>query len=360
MAQATRTTQSAALALSTGSPEVRATQQATLLLVPPEPDTRLTQQAALLLGVGEPNARISQGAVLVLAEQTPCVTRWASLWKLVRADGTTFAYTSHDESITYLGVTYKPCAGLEGSAIELGAVSGSVGNQELKGFFDDDDIKQGDLLNGLYDGATVEIWIYPWGNTTGEIPFRITAGIIGKVQENEDGFTAEVLSIGAQLQQQALLEVYSAPCRYKLGGSRCGVELACLTATGTVTSVADRSVRDAASRRQFSDTGRSEVDGWYEYGVLTWTSGSNAGVSVEVKVFADKTFTLWRPMQFEIEIGDEYSVAPGCAKTVDHCRYKFDNYLNYGGFPDVPGNDAIIRTPDSRADRIFPLTTWTY
>ena len=40
------------------------------------------------------------------------------------------------------------------------------------------------------------------------------------------------------------------------------------------------------------------------------------------------------------EPGDTFSVFAGCDKTFATCKAKFDNALNFRGFPHLPGNDA--------------------
>jgi uncharacterized phage protein (TIGR02218 family) len=52
--------------------------------------------------------------------------------------------------------------------------------------------------------------------------------------------------------------------------------------------------------------------------------------------------------QYPIQLGDEYEARPGCDKTPETCKTKFSNFANFGGFPDVPGRDAISKTPDSK------------
>ena len=38
--------------------------------------------------------------------------------------------------------------------------------------------------------------------------------------------------------------------------------------------------------------------------------------------------------------GDTFTVTAGCDKRFATCRSKFDNQLNFRGFPHLPGNDA--------------------
>jgi uncharacterized phage protein (TIGR02218 family) len=117
---------------------------------------------------------------------------------------------------------------------------------------------------------------------------------------------------------------------------------------GTVTATAALRAYDTASRRVFFDAARAEPDGYFDQGRLEWTSGANAGLQGQVKSYAGGQFVLWEPMISNIAVGDGYRVRPGCDKTASTCAVKFGNIANFGGFPHVPGRDAISKTPDSK------------
>ena len=101
-------------------------------------------------------------------------------------------------------------------------------------------------------------------------------------------------------------------------------------------------LRIAASGVGFSD-------GWCTAGKLTWISGDNTGLSVEIKVHrainGTDEFDLWQRAPQAIKIGDTFRVMAGCDKTHATCRAKFKNTVNFRGFPHMPGNDFIIRMP---------------
>jgi hypothetical protein len=63
----------------------------------------------------------------------------------------------------------------------------------------------------------------------------------------------------------------------------------------------------------------------------------------------EATVTLFMPMPFAIDIGDTVSLQVGCDKLLDTCITKFDNLLNFGGFPHLPGNDELFNYPNSVA-----------
>ena len=39
----------------------------------------------------------------------------------------------------------------------------------------------------------------------------------------------------------------------------------------------------------------------------------------------------------------------GCDKQAPTCRLKFNNFLNFRGFPDIPGEDWLMATPVNAA-----------
>ncbi len=93
------------------------------------------------------------------------------------------------------------------------------------------------------------------------------------------------------------------------------------------------------------------ADDWYTGGLVTFLTGLNAGLSMEVRKWTNATnlLELFEPMKFEIAVDDIFQVYPGCNKTIDACRDKFDNVVNFRGEPFVPGNDQLFRSPDFKA-----------
>lgn len=95
-----------------------------------------------------------------------------------------------------------------------------------------------------------------------------------------------------------------------------------------------------------ADTSFADDD--FNYGVLTFDSGLNAGLSMDVKDYDhdSKTFTLYLPMAYPIAVGDKMGVHIGCDKEPSRCL-ALGNKINFGGFEFIPGDDAFLRTPDS-------------
>ena len=75
--------------------------------------------------------------------------------------------------------------------------------------------------------------------------------------------------------------------------------------------------------------------------MLEWTSGDNAGVTMEVQSYSTPVIKLFEKMVFDIQIGDTYSLTPGCDKTKDTCIVKFNNIVDFNGFDLLPGPSEL-------------------
>lgn len=105
----------------------------------------------------------------------------------------------------------------------------------------------------------------------------------------------------------------------------------------------------AAGGRTIIPTGLTEVEGYYDGGLLVWETGKNAGRAQEIKLWANGALQLFqRPFNIP-QTGDRFVVHPGCDKTRATCASKFANILNFRGEPDVPGQDKYYNTPNAPA-----------
>lgn len=262
------------------------------------------------------------------------LTQTATLVKITRRDGMVKGFTSCDKPLVVDGVTYQADSAFSASALENRAGL-STDNLELFGVLDDDALAESDLKAGFYDHARVDVYLCNWADLTQGV-MQLRRGWIGEVKIENGRYRAEVRGLH-DLLQQPIGSLYTPECRHALGDARCGINLTGHTVTGTVTALESTSV--------FTDSARSEADGLFNYGLLTFTSGASANVAMEVKDFTASTFTLWLPMPFPIAVGDTYQAIKGCDKRFSTCRNRFSNIVNFGGFPHLPGVDRILDYP---------------
>jgi len=272
---------------------------------------------------------ISANLAAHLAGETTTI---ATCWKVTRADGQIFGFTTHTSDLTISSQLYKAATGYTSSSA-IASADLAVDNLEVRGILDATTITEADLLAGVWDFAQVETFLVNY-NALADGILRESKGRLGEVRLSRATFVAELRGL-TQALQQTIGEVYTSACRADLGDSRCKVNLATYTVTGTLTGATSRSV--------FSDSARTEGANYFNGGKLTWTGGANSGKSMEVKSWnsGTKTFTLAQPMVGTVAVGDTYSVYPGCTKRlIDDCKTKFNNVVNFRGEPYVPGEDA--------------------
>jgi uncharacterized phage protein (TIGR02218 family) len=271
------------------------------------------------------------------------VTSLATCWKLTRKDNTVFGFTSHDRDIVFESATYKASSGFTPSAIETsGALS--VDNLDVDGILSADIITEKDILSGRYDLAAIEIFQVNYTDLS-QGKLHLKSGILGEVSVHKKQFVAEIRGLTQQL-SQTIGELYSPSCRATLGDGRCKVNIASHTVSGSVTS--------KISDQQFTDNSRSETSGLFTSGMITFTGGSNAGISMEVKEYLHSSASggeiiLVLPMPYTVSITDSYSITKGCDKTLGICKQRFDNIANFRGEPHVPGLDRILETAGTRS-----------
>lgn len=83
--------------------------------------------------------------------------------------------------------------------------------------------------------------------------------------------------------------------------------------------------------------------GYFDFGVITFTSGLNDGIAREVKAYAPGQLTLYLPLPYLASAGDTYTMHAGCDKTLATCRDRFDNIVNRRAEDYLPGLDKLIQ-----------------
>lgn len=324
-------------------------------------------------------------------------------WKITRVDSVILGFTGHTEDLEIGGVTYRSAQGFTPTNVQTSSGL-NVDNLNVKGLLNSLGITDFDVNSGLYDGASLEIFLVNYEDLTQGI-MRLRRGFLGNVKMSRVGFEAEIRGLLERYTRQ-ILEVYAPACRADLGDDRCGVALNPPTWAAT-TAYTDRTSGDAktgdvvkpttfngayffcsvagtsggsepswdttpgntttdgsvtwtaipaytvtgsvtgvTSKRVFQDSTRAEADNFFLGGLITWTSGVNAGLSMEVKDYtlSTKEIELVLPMRNTIQIGDTYSMYAGCDKIWTTCRDKFGNIFNFRGEPYVPQEQTAAIT----------------
>jgi uncharacterized phage protein (TIGR02218 family) len=254
----------------------------------------------------------------------------ARCWQIERQDATILGFTDHDEDLEIEGITYESLNSGQTSAIEAND-NLSVNTMDIQIVLDSEGITRDDVKAGRYERAM--LWIF-------EVNYKSLAdgyvtlgyGYIGELTLHDNYISAEFRSL-SQLLQNNIGRVYLPTCDAQFCDSRCTLTQATYTVSKTVSAVTDRS--------EF--TVESAGSAIYTNGRVTWTSGLNNGLTMEIKEWGANV-KLILPMPFNIAIDDTVDITQGCAKTKEACK-AYSNYVNFQGFPDLPGIDEMLDYP---------------
>jgi uncharacterized phage protein (TIGR02218 family) len=263
------------------------------------------------------------------------VTTMCTCWKTTLRDGAIFGFTDHTENLTIDGLTYTASSAYNASTVETHAGL-TVDNLEALGFLDPDFFSNDDVRAGRWDYAQVEIFMVNYADLTmGRLPLR--KGTLGEVTVGKTQFRAELRGLTQNL-SEASGRLQLPACDADLGDARCGVDLDTFPdgrVSATIVSV--------TSRRIFSGTVLNQATGWFDGGVVAWTSGANVFYPREVKTFVTGgTIELQDAQPYDVQVGDTFTIQVGCDKNFTTCAAKFNNTINFRGFPHLPGSDRLV------------------
>ncbi len=262
-------------------------------------------------------------------------TSFATCWKITLASGTLFTFTDHDADIIVEGRTYLARTGYTASAIQSSAAF-NVDQNEVSGLLDSVQIREQDVLSGLWDYAQVEIFIVNWASPTDGV-LRQRVGWLGEVSiDGDQRFRAELRGL-MQAFTRHIGSLVAPSCDAEFGDARCGISLAAHTYAATVTSI-------DANNRIIGATALSQAAGFFDQGKVTFTSGANVGLIMEIKASLPASLELQQPLGFPILVGDTFDATRGCAKRfVEDCKTIYNNAVRFRGFPHLPGLDKMMR-----------------
>lgn len=137
----------------------------------------------------------------------------------------------------------------------------------------------------------------------------------------------ECESVFSSLKRPGLRRNYQAQCPHVLYGVACGLNQLSHQTTDTVSVISGNTVSVPAVS--------GFADDYFKGGFLQFYTQAGLGQVRFITEHTSDVLTLVAPIT-ELSVGDSVNVFPGCKHTLDDCTNKFNNLVNYGGFPYVP------------------------
>lgn len=187
---------------------------------------------------------------------------------------------------------------------------------------------------GLFDAATVSVFTaYMPVGSYGDVSNGIETKFFGYIEKitkiNRTMVQFSVQDPLFLLNEQIPKRLIQSSCPWSFGDSNCKANAASYTQAFTLKSGSTQSLLTPT-------TAFTQPNGYFSQGIVTCTSGNNAGLSATVKVHASGNLELTTAWILPVAAGDTFSVVAGCDKTTSTCAAKFNNLINYGGCIAVP------------------------
>lgn len=261
------------------------------------------------------------------------------LYTLTLQDGTVIRSTSSDRNISWAGNTYfSDSPMMQRTKVRL-VIGIEVDSMTLT-IMSPDDLVSGFTYReaarrGIFDGCSVLVETAYIEN----FPFPVGvvhtfSGLVSGIEAGRSSIEMEVKSSLELLSSPFPRNVYQSTCLHTLYDSGCAVNRASYTVAGQVLG--------ALSQKSMTSDIVVYSDGYFDLGVVTFTSGPNNGLSRSVKSYSnDGTFSFSSPLPALPLSGDSFSAIPGCDKLLGTCRSKFNNSNRFRGFPFIPTPETI-------------------
>ena len=259
-------------------------------------------------------------------------------WRLTRRDGIVKGFTDHDRPLMVAATLFQPLSGF--SATEARDTLGlAVDTVDVEGALSSDDISESDIAAGLYDDATVETLLVNWAE-----PSQFAAAaerhdrqdhaarrrLRGRTEKprscaRPDQWTADRAQLRCRTGRCA-----AAVSRRASQGSRRPGTRACRADARKISRVSGLD----ALRGGLVRTGTDRMD-------RRRPGGPEFRPSPDMReVRAAWTCRYSRARARRRRRAIAFVIRAGCDKAFATCKAKFDNALNFQGFPHLPGNDA--------------------
>lgn len=278
----------------------------------------------------------------LLAHLATGTTTVCRAWSVRRPDGVVLGFTDHDHDLEFEGIRFAAGSGLTARVLEQ--VTGMApDNSEALGVLSSDAVTEQDILAGRYDGAEVRVWLVNWARPDERmVEF---AGRTGDIVRSGSSFRVELRGLTDVLNRTAG-RVFQAGCDASLGDHRCRFDLDIpgYRTEAEILWIADGFRFGFAHLEGFADR-------WFARGEMRVLNGVGVGqvalVRLDRSLSDGREISVWTPFGLMPEPGDRVQLTTGCDKRAATCRDRFNNYLNFRGFPNIPGEDWLTSYPTS-------------
>jgi len=253
--------------------------------------------------------------------------RPVTLYEFVRGDELFYRYTNADKDI-HLNDAVWAAQAISDSGLSVG----SGDNMDVTVPSDNPVAR---LFRGVSPSRAVRIRIYRWhvDDTSGEFRTVWVGTIKEAKREAIDRTRLVTASLASTFTRVGLRLTYGRACPYALYDHNCTIDPVRFGVSGLVIDSLD------GADIQVMSLPESLENGWFTGGYMEWqTDGITERRGLKVQ---DGSVIGVIGGTSGLTAGLAITLFPGCNRTISQCAEKFDNHLNYGGQPHMPGKSPF-------------------
>lgn len=250
--------------------------------------------------------------------------------------GLQWRYTTHTQAITYEGQVFEAVPGISDDGLRQTGQATADAMQITAPA----DFGVAQLWRGTPPGGAVNLTVYDLQFDTASGQLVGMVAWVGQVTDvkwtAQDRCRLTSQSISALLDKQGLRLTWQRECPHAFGDKNCRADTNLYRVNATISAL-DGVTVTAPALAGFRE-------GWFVGGWLAWSIGGGETESRGIERYQGDAVTLIGGTG-GLSIGQVVEVFPGCPGTTTACQDDFNNLVNYGGCPLMPGVSPFDGTP---------------
>jgi len=191
-------------------------------------------------------------------------------------------------------------------------------------------------------------------NGQGQNPRQVFGGQITGVEFDGPFLQASAAGASSLFDRLVPALLFETTCNWDVYGRGCGLDRDLWTFTATVASASGAQITiQNISAPGATPPGFGFAD-WFALGIVARADRQSASFVSRSTALSGGLISLEldRPLSPQVTLGDTILIAPGCDGRSATCRAwnattnpegKFDNFLRFGGFPEIPATNPIVQ-----------------
>lgn len=266
----------------------------------------------------------------------------------LRLLGTSFAstlrFTDAGEALSFRGNVYQPISFSRGEVNEI-LSSEQADNPSTTVAFSNVDAQMAQLLSSVeLEGAIATLWMTDRRLLGEDDALIVAMGEVREPQLTESTLLLNITTVMGMLERITVpRRLWQPSCNYTFGSRACGVNLTAspFSITGTVQS-GSSSKAIVINPEVLAEAGNpDDPTEFWAAGYLLLRNGrcaTQARAFARFEIDEDGRHIVYLRVPFLLapQAGDTFILRRGCRKTMPDCKARQGDYLNYGGYSQVP------------------------